>query len=550
MRSILLTVILSLACFAAAPRRQSFNEGWRFLKGDPKGAEQPGFADASWRKLDLPHDWAIEGPFDRRINPHEGSLPYFGVAWYRKTFTLKGDPATDHVTIEFDGAMSNSRVFLNGHELGGRPYGYSSFALELTPHLRLDGSPNVIAVQLAPEEHSSRWYPGAGIYRNVWLETTGPLHVAHNGTAVTTPSVTAERATVAVRARLLNQSAAPVKLTMRNAVVDAAGQEVAHAETPYELPANAVDRVAASLVVDRPHRWDIDSPYLYTLVTELRDGSKLLDRYETPFGIRSVEFNKTQGFLLNGRHVKMHGVCLHHDLGALGAAVNRRATERQLQIMKTMGANAIRTSHNPPSPELLEYADRLGFVVIDEAFDMWRIAKVPNGLSKFFDQWAETDLRDLIERDRNHPSVVMWSIGNEIPEQGRTDGWRVAKMLTGIAHDADPTRPTTAAFDKWQEAIRNELAANVDIPGFNYKPTHYDEILKAHPDWMIYGSETSSCVSSRRSWASRGSGSRRRSGGIRRWRSWACGCGWRATRWRRSWRPGARAGRRARRSLG
>lgn len=496
-RAFLLTMTVAAFAFAAAPRRQAFNEDWRFIKGDPRGAEQPGFSDASWRKLDLPHDWAIESPFDEKINPHAGALPAFGVAWYRKTFTLNGDPKTDHVTVQFDGAMSNARVYINGHDLGDRPYGYISFVVELTPHLNFGGKPNVFAVRLSPEENSSRWYPGAGIYRNVWLDTTGPVHVAQWGTRVTTPSVTDQQASVAVQTELRNRTGEAVHATLLSIVLDAAGKEVARASTPADLAAGAWSKVDSAITVPKPHRWDIETPYLYRLVSEIQDGGRTLDRYETPFGIRTVEFNKTAGFLLNGRHVKMKGVCLHHDLGALGAAVNRRATERQLEIMRSMGANAIRTSHNPPSPELLEFADKLGFVVIDEAFDMWRIPKVKNGLSKFFDQWAETDLRDMIRRDRNHPSVVMWSIGNEIPEQGRTDGWKVARMLTGVAHDADATRPTTAAFDNFEGAIRNELAANVDIPGFNYKPMQYEKIMREHPNWVVYGAETSSCVSSR-----------------------------------------------------
>ncbi len=246
-----------------------------------------------------------------------------------------------------------------------------------------------------------------------------------------------------------------------------------------------------------PRRWDIERPYLYDLVTEVMDGERVLDRYVTPFGMRTIAFGKEHGFELNGKQVKLQGVCLHSDLGPLGMTVNRRAIERELQIMKAAGVNAIRTSHNPPSPELLEYADKLGFVVIDEAFDMWRMPKVINGYSKYFDDWSERDARDMAHRDRNHPSIIMWSVGNEVREQGSPAGWEVAKRLVEFFHQEDPTRPTTAAFDNWQGAIKNKLAETVDIPGFNYKPNHYEEILKDHPNWVIYGSETASTVSSR-----------------------------------------------------
>jgi beta-galactosidase len=263
------------------------------------------------------------------------------------------------------------------------------------------------------------------------------------------------------------------------------------------IAAGATQTVTGQLDVTKPQLWDIDRPYLYSVVSEIVRAGQVVDRYTTPIGIRSIAFSREHGFELNGRQVRFQGVCLHSDLGALGMAVNRRATERELQILKGAGVNAIRTSHNPPSPELLKTADRLGFLVIDETFDMWRIPKVPNGYSKYFDQWSERDARDLARRDRNHPSIVLWSIGNEVGEQGRPDGWQVAKRLVDFFHQEDPTRPTTAAFDNWEKAIQNKLAETVDIPGFNYKPMHYAEILKDHPDWLIYASESASTVSSR-----------------------------------------------------
>ena len=494
----LFAVALSAAPLAwHGERRISFNDTWRFYKGDAPGADQPAFDDSSWRSLRLPHDWAIEGPFDRNLDPHTGALPIFGTGWYRKSFTLPADAKGRTIAIEFDGAMANSTVWINGHELGGRPYGYIGFSFDLTPYLLFDGKTNVVAVRLTPEDESSRWYPGAGIYRNVWLDITAPVHVAHWGTYVTTPQVTAESASVAVKTEVTNQSGKPATLTLRTSILNPQGRRVATASAPVQVAANATATLPATLSVTRPERWDIDSPSLYTLVSELLDGNKAIDRYTTPFGIRSIAFDKTKGFSLNGRTLKIQGVCNHHDLGALGAAVNRRATERQLEILRAAGVNAIRTSHNPPSPELLDLADRMGFLIMDESFDMWRIPKKRNGYSKYFDQWSERDVRDFVHRDRNHPSIIMWSIGNEIPEQGRPNGWVEAKRLTGFFHEEDPTRPTTSAFNSWENAIKNKLAENVDIPGFNYAPMHYEQIMKEHPDWIVYGSETESCVSSR-----------------------------------------------------
>jgi len=488
--------MLATPALAAGERRASFNEGWRFLKADASGAEQADFDDAAWRALNLPHDWAIEGPFDSKYNPETGGLPIFGTAWYRKHFTIPTDGRGKFYSIEIDGAMSNSTVWLNGHKLGGRPYGYSSFELELTPHLNFGGE-NVIAVRLAPEDESSRWYPGAGIYRNVWLVSTGPVHVAHWGTYITTPEVSNASATVAIRNEIRNQSAQAASVSVETAILDASNKQVSRQSADATIPAGQTSAVPLKLTVASPQRWDVSRPYLYQAVTTVRQGTEVLDRYVTPFGIRTIEFTREQGFLLNGRHLKIQGVCNHHDLGALGAAVSRRAIERQLEIMKSMGVNGIRTSHNPPAPELLEACDRMGLVVMDEAFDMWRIPKKRNGYSKYFADWAETDMRDMIRRDRNHPSIILWSIGNEIPEQNKANGWETAKMLSGIAHEEDSTRPTTSAMNEWEDAIKNHFADQVDVKGFNYQPMHYAKIQDEHLKWVIYGSETASCVSSR-----------------------------------------------------
>lgn len=478
-------------------RRLGFNEAWRFAKDALDGAEQPAFDDAGWTELRLPHDWAISGPFDSKLNPHTGALPIFGTGWYRKAFTLPENARSRYFSIEFDGAMSNAQVWLNGQKLGERPYGYSSFAFDLTPYLNFGREPNILAVRLSPEDHSSRWYPGAGIYRNVWLTVTGPVHVAHWGTYVTSPEISDDQARIDVRTELRNRTARAANVGLRSSILDQDGKSVATGVTQVTIAANGAEASSATLMVARPNRWDIDHPYLYTLASEVVDAGRVVDRYLTPFGIRTIAFDPEKGFLLNGRRLKLQGVCNHHDLGALGAAVNRRAIERQLQILQEAGVNAIRTSHNPPAPELLDYCDRLGLVVMDEAFDMWRIPKVPNGYSKYYDEWSERDVRDMVRRDRNHPSIIMWSIGNEVPEQRRADGWKEAKRLVSFFHQEDPTRLTTSAFNDPQDAIANELAAQVDIPGINYRPWLYEKIREDHPKWILVGSETASCVSSR-----------------------------------------------------
>ena len=481
---------------SAGERRASFDTGWRFQKGESPAAATPAFDDAGWRVLDLPHDWAIEGPFDPAISPHQGSLPFFGVAWYRKRFDAPESARGRYYSLEIDGAMSNATVYLNGQELGGRPYGYIGFAVDLTPHLRF-GAQNVLAVRLAPEPESSRWYPGAGLYRHVWIEATGPVHVERWGTYVTTPAATEVGTTVAVRTELRNRETDAARVALETVILDPDGREVGRTNASPTVPAGATAAALIRITVLRPRLWDVERPQLYRVISTVRRGDAVLDRYETAFGIRAIEYGPDKGFLLNGRRVPLRGVCNHHDLGALGTAVNRRAIERQLEILKRMGANAIRTSHNPPAPELLEAADRMGFLVMDEAFDMWGRTKVKNGHGKYFAEWGERDLRDMIRRDRNHPSVVMWSIGNEILEQAEADGWKVAKRLTDICHEEDPTRPVTAGFNQAENAIKNRLADQVDIPGFNYGARQYARILAEHPGWTIVGAETASCVSSR-----------------------------------------------------
>jgi len=495
--------------------RLSFDAGWRFAKGDPAGsaapdaagggnvtAAQPGFDDAAWRQLDLPHDWGIEGPFDLAAPGETGKLPWWGVGWYRKRFALPAADAGRRLYLDVDGAMSHAAVWINGHYVGGWPYGYASWRVDLTPYVK-PGADNVIAIRLDNPPDSSRWYPGGGIYRNVWLVKTAPVHVAQYGTYVTTPQVSAASATVSVQTTVdTADQAAQVQVATAVYVLDAAGKR--GAAPVASRPASAVAKAAAgkqvqltqTLTVPRPRLWSIAQPQRYLAVTTVTDNGRVTDVVETPFGIRTAVFDAARGFVLNGRHVPLQGVCLHHDLGALGTAVNVRALERQLELLREMGTNAIRTSHNPPAPELLDLADRMGFVVLDEAFDMWHEAKTPNDYHLSFDAWHEKDLRAQVRRDRNHPSVIAWSIGNEIPEQGRPEGWKLAAHLAEIARGEDRTRPVTSAYNHVDSGY-NGFQNVVDVFGYNYKPGEYARFHAYAPHIPLYGSETSSTVSSR-----------------------------------------------------
>lgn len=474
--------------------RKSFNAGWKFHGGDAVGAESSKYDDSDWRAVELPHDWAIEGPFDVKYNARCGGLPFHGTGWYRKTFDVPANAEGKVVSVTFDGAMYNSHVWINGHFLGNRPFGYIEFQYNLSKHLNYGGS-NVIAVKLAPKDFSSRWYPGAGIYRNVWIDYKDPVHVAHWGTFVTTPDVDSIHALVAVETTI-DGAVGATALTVEYEVLDPAGQLVAQAD------AKLTDQTAVAtgkLNVSDPQLWDLDTPRLYTLRTTVSDEGELVDTVQTRFGIRTLEFSKNNGFLLNGKQTRIQGVCLHHDNGPLGAVVNRRAIQRKLQIMKRMGVNSVRTSHNPPSNELLELCDELGILVQVEAFDVWLKPKVSNGYNKFFQQWAERDIKDMVRRDRNHPSVFMWSIGNEILEQGNAkDGNRFAKMLNDYVKSLDTTRPTTCGFNYWPGPYKFGMAAQIDIAGMNYKPLWYgDPVNEFLPNNPVVASETSSCTSSR-----------------------------------------------------
>ncbi len=494
-------IVAALAtCFSGtAGAKESFNSDWRFHKGAADGAEATSYDDSDWRSLRLPHDWAIEGPFDKKYNARCGGLPFHGKGWYRKQFPTPNLSDGKRVAVEFDGAMYDAHVWVNGEFLGNRPFGYIGFEFDMTDALRVDGKDNVIAVRLQPKDLSSRWYPGAGLYRHVWLHVRPATHVPQWGVSVTTPSVTDQAASVAVETKVENTRSDAVEVTVRQTVLAASGVVVAEAiqPSPTAIDSQESVTVAQRLIVADPKRWGIGSPHLYTLRTELVIDGEVVDSSDSRFGVRTVEFGPEYGFKLNGERVAMKGVCMHHDLGPLGAAVNRRATRRQLEIMQAMGVNAIRTSHNPPSPELLDLCDEMGLLVIDEAFDCWRLPKVENGYNLYFDEWHERDLRDMIRRDRNHASIVLWSIGNEIMEQWRKDGWKLARRLNDICHDEDPSRLTTAGFNGYPAAFDNRLAHEIDVVGLNYKPMFYPEATEREPGFVLYGSETSSCTSSR-----------------------------------------------------
>ena len=545
----LLSVLLLLSLFVPVAarvtgvtrERLSFNADWRFQKGDPSGVgdrlsysrikewvtatgsqfqrdhaaaarpsgnpggdvvfTQRGFDDSGWRRLDLPHDWGIEGPFDQAKPGETGKLPWWGIAWYRKHFTVPAAEKSKRVYLDIDGAMAYAAVWLNGQFVGGWPYGYASFELDLTPYLQY-GADNVIAIRLDNPPESSRWYPGGGIYRNVWLVKTSSVHVGHWGAVVTTPEISPAAARVDVQVAVQNDAAAGAPVTLTAAVYRSVDGQIVG--PPLASTAPQAAEVAAGSSVDKtltlrlnkPRLWSTETPALYVAVITVRGRAGVLDRYETVFGVRTIKFDAEKGFLLNGRRIPLNGVCDHHDLGPLGSAINIRALQRQIELLKEMGVNAIRTSHNPPAPELLDLCDQMGIVVMDESFDCWRRAKKPNDYHLLFDDWHEKDFRAQIRRDRNHPCVVLWSIGNEIEEQIRPEGIKIAEELVRIVHEEDPTRPATAACNHTQAGY-NGFQKIVDVFGYNYKPGEYGKFRQSNPLIPLIGTETASCISSR-----------------------------------------------------
>lgn len=498
---LLLCCLFSLQLTAQPAGRVNFDAGWKFHLGDLKGAENSNVSDQKWRLLDLPHDWSIEGSY-RPDNPsgHQGGLLPGGIGWYRKNFDV-AEPSDTKYFIEFDGVYKNSTVYINGHSLGTRPYGYASFQYDLTPYLKK--GENLLAVRVDnSKQPDSRWYTGAGIYRHVWLTNTAPVYVSHWGTYVTTPRVSSQEATVSVVTSIANDRKEKANLRIVSTILDISGKEVASQTQPGKLAAESKTELKTIIKLKSPQLWDLQNPNLYQLVTRVYDGKELKDTYTTKFGIRSIAFRADSGFFLNGKNVKILGVCNHHDLGPLGAALNDRALERQLELLKAMGCNGIRCSHNLMAPELLELCDKMGLLVMDETFDSWYIGKdaAPFGFQNYFKEWHERETADMVLRDRNHPSVIFWSIGNEIKEQwfpGSTNGGEIARELVGIIKKLDTTRFTTSAFNFIRDAEKKGMTAAVDVVGFNYSIDAYDEIRQKHPNWFYLASETTSQFDSR-----------------------------------------------------
>lgn len=488
-------------------------ERWNFMLGECTNGQAVELDDSAWERVRVPHDWAIGKPFDMTIDMQHvqvkedgekapklrtgrtGALPCFGIGWYRTSVTSTPYMKDKSISIEIDGAMMHPQVYLNGNFVGEWINGYSSFSLELSKYWNFDGE-NIIAVRMENKPESSRWYSGAGLYRNVRLVMKDKICVAHWGTVITTSNISKSKASVDVSTEVENNGCSVSSVMVINRIIDKSNNIVAEVKKNMRLkPGKTV--VNSKLIINKPMLWDIETPNLYSLRTTVTAGNKECDSVDNSFGVRTTEFDASRGFFLNGKYTKIQGVCLHHDLGPLGAAVNVCALRRQLEMMKEMGCNAIRTSHNSPAPELVTLCDEIGLMLQIEAFDEWKIAKNDNGYHRYFDEWHERDLHAMIRRDINHPSVIMWSIGNEVREQADKNGAQVAKMLTDICHKEDPTRPVTCGFSMHLAAIENGLTDCVDLVGFNYKAWDYAHQHKLHPNYKLYGSETSSTVSSR-----------------------------------------------------
>ncbi|WP_300813137.1 beta-galactosidase GalB [uncultured Bacteroides sp.] len=498
-----------LPLLALGQRTETLLEkNWRFHQGDVPEAVQATYDDSRWQTVTVPHDWAIYGPFDRSHDLQEvavtqnfeqqasvktgrtGGLPYVGVGWYRTRFDA---PADQPVTLVFDGAMSEARVYVNGQEACFWPFGYNSFHCDVTPYLNRDGKSNLLAVRLENRPQSSRWYPGAGLYRNVRVVVTEPVHVPVWGTQLTTPHVAADYASVCLKTTVEGAGEKAVRVVTD--ILSPEGKVVASKDNTCKISHG--QPFEQNFLVNGPQLWSPETPYLYMAVSKLYVDGRQVDEYTTRFGIRSIEIVADKGFFLNGKHRKFQGVCNHHDLGPLGAAVNRAALRRQLTLLKDMGCDAIRTSHNMPAPELVELCDEMGFMMMVEPFDEWDIAKCMNGYHRYFNEWAERDMVNMLRQYRNHPSVVMWSIGNEVPTQCSPEGYKVASFLQDICHREDPTRPVTCGMDQVSCVLSNGFAAMLDVPGLNYRTHRYVETYEKLPQNIVLGSETASTVSSR-----------------------------------------------------
>lgn len=510
-RRLLMTLCCALLAWMAVAQQRTetlLEKGWKFMKGDVADAMKLNFDDKQWEAVTVPHDWAIYGPFDRSHDLQEvavtqnletaasvktgrtGGLPYVGVGWYRTTFEA---PAGKLVSLVFDGAMSEARVYVNGQEVCFWPCGYNSFHCDVTSYLNKEGVKNQLAVRLENRPQSSRWYPGAGIYRNVRVVAMEAVHVPVWGTQLTTPHVSAEYASVCLKTTVEGAGTKDVRILTQ--ILSPEGEVVASKDNTMKI--NHGQPFEQNFLVDAPRLWSPETPYLYKAVSKIYVDGQQTDEYTTRFGIRSIELVADKGFLLNGQHRKFQGVCNHHDLGPLGAAINVAALRRQLTLLKDMGCDAIRTSHNMPTPELVELCDEIGFMMMVESFDEWDISKCENGYHRFFKEWAERDMVNMLLQYRNHPSVVMWSIGNEVPTQCSPEGYKVASFLQDICHREDPTRPVTCGMEQVSCVLANGFAAMLDVPGLNYRTHRYVESYEKLPQNLVLGSETASTVSSR-----------------------------------------------------
>ena len=492
MKKVIFSVGL-LACFTlvhaqdkVVNRNRQFDAGWHFIKDSTTGAQEMNFDDSKWRTVDLPHDWSIEdlpnqtpgsivGPFSKSSAGKAATgFTVGGTGWYRKKFTTVKAEQNKLVTIHFDGVYMNADVWLNGQHLGNHPYGYTPFDYDLTPFLKPAGQENVLAVRVRNEGKNSRWYSGSGIYRHVWLTVTGPVHVAPWGVYVTAPAVSKNSARVQVESTIKNEQIAQSNISLVTTILSPDGKTVAQAQKNLLIETSASKTDTQTITVSNPVLWSVEKPQLYKAVTEIKSGNKIIERIETPFGIRSIHFDAANGFTLNGNKVLLKGGCIHHDNGPLGAAAIDRAEERKIELLKKAGYNAIRSSHNPPSKQLLDACDRLGMLVVDEAFDMWVNAKNPQDYHLYFKEWWQKDLDAMLLRDRNHPWVIMWSIGNEIYEAPDSVGHQFSKELANEVRRLDPARPVTEAIvflppytkKPWEDYEPN--LANLDVDGYNY----------------------------------------------------------------------------------
>ena len=509
MNKINLLLLMSLATINSWGQEQTLQKRWKFSREDNPEFSGTAYNDAHWQSVTVPHDWAIYGPFDMENDIQRtaikqdgqkaaiehtgrtGGLPFVGVGWYRTTFDVSTLTNDKEVFVQFDGAMSNPEVYVNGQKAGEWHNGYNTFFLNITPYVKAKN--NTLAVRLNNLTQMSRWYPGAGLYRNVHIITKNKTHIPIWGIQITTPEVTNNFAKVVVNTEFV--AAKKEAIAAETTIFNQRGEKVAHSSN--QATAYTTDKITAELYIDKPLLWDIGKPNLYKAVTKLYENGQLKDEVSTTFGVRTIELKPNDGLYLNGRKIKIQGVCMHHDLGALGAAVNESAIRRQIRTMQDMGANAIRTSHNMPAPEYVRAADELGMLLAVESFDEWAIAKVENGYHLYFKEWAEKDLTNLVKHYRNNPSVLMWFIGNEVEEQSAESGSQVAYYLQSIVQKLDPTRPVSNGMDRPQDILRNNMAATMQLAGFNYRPFKYREAYKKLPQRLFLGSETASTVSSR-----------------------------------------------------